>query len=247
MKRIKIGFTNESYKDNNTFIQYKKTNKFNHKLDYGILSELYFVPKLIENSETLSKWEFIESQELKFNEDELFQIADNFKKLHDSNLVFPKTNHSARVKEYRKILKEKNINIPVLNQYYKRINLILSKSQNNRPLHNDLYTANILKDKNNKIYFIDWEYASMGDKHFDLAYFITGSFLTEEQENIFLNRYETYWEEYLIQQKILVYYLIILWINAQEVKPFDDAPSIKKLIETVELYDYKRQNNLFKR
>ncbi|VEU70075.1 phosphotransferase [Mycoplasmopsis glycophila] len=245
--KITIGHTNNSYKDNNVFFQEKKQNEFNHKLDYSLLEEFDFVPKLIHNDDNSVSWEWIDSKPLEFTNDILIQIANNFKTLHDSNLDFPKRNIASRVKTYRKILKEKNINIDVLNEYFKRINLILKNSENNRPLHNDLYAANILVDKNNKVYFIDWEYASMGDKHFDLAYFICGSFLTKEQEEVFLNAYDTYWEEYLIQQKILVYYLVILWVNAQEVKPFDDMPSILKLKETVKEYEYKKANNLFRR
>ncbi|QKT05721.1 phosphotransferase [Mycoplasma sp. OR1901] len=249
MKKINIGFTNESFiNDNGDFYQIKKYNWFNHKIDYKLLEKFDFVPKLVDDTPKCLEWQWIEGKNPEFTKEDLEVIADNLKTLHDSELKFPKSNHSARVKKYRQILKEKKIKIDVLDKYYKRINLILSKSQHNRPLHNDLYTANIIKRaKDNKIFFIDWEYASMGDKHFDLAYFITGSFLTKEQEEIFLNRYESYWEEYLIQQKILIYYLIILWINVQEVKPFDDQPSILKLEETVKEFEYKKANDLFKK
>ncbi|MFV8470345.1 phosphotransferase family protein [Mycoplasma sp. VS509_3] len=245
---IEIGHTNISYKtDHNTMLQTKVFNKFNHKLDYSILGKLDFVPKLIKNTDSELEWEWIDTQPLVFNNDTLSQIAHNFKTLHDSNLKFPKTNVAARVKEYRKILNERNIKIDVINDYYKRINLILKNSEANRPLHNDLYLNNILLSKQGKIYFVDWEYCSMGDKHFDLAYFICGSFLTPEQEQYFLDKYDTYWEEYLIQQKILVYYLTILWDNAQEVKPFDDSHCIKRLKEVVAEYDYKKKNDLFRK
>ncbi|QGZ97961.1 phosphotransferase [Mycoplasma sp. NEAQ87857] len=247
MIKIEKGHTNNSYQTANSFYQEKIVNKFNHKLDYSLLKDFDFVPKLIQNTDKVVEWEWIKTKEKTFDKDILVQIANNFKTLHDSELKFPKSNVASRVKEYRRILKEKNINIDVLNKYYKRINLILKHSQNNRPLHNDLYEGNIIVDKNNKVYFVDWEYSSMGDKHFDLAYFICGSFLNKEQEEIFLNQYESYWEEYLIQQKILVYYLTILWLHAQDVMPFSDEYCIKKLEETVKEFDYLKQNNLFKR
>ncbi|WP_426461359.1 phosphotransferase [Mycoplasma hafezii] len=244
--RILEGHTNISYKDDKFFYQEKVKNKFNHEIDYQQLSKLDFVPKLIKNDEQELIYELIDTKPLEFTPDVLKQIARNFKTLHDSNLKFPKTNHAARVKEYRKILQEKGVKIDVLNEYYKRINLILKHSENNRPLHNDLYMGNIILDKHNKVYFIDWEYASMGDKHFDLAYFICGSFLTKEQEQIFLDEYDSYWEEYLVQQKIFVYYLTILWLHAQDVMPFSDEHCIKMLKETVKEYDYKKQNKLFR-
>ncbi|WLP85484.1 phosphotransferase family protein [Mycoplasma seminis] len=245
-QRILIGNTNISYQTDNTMLQTKVVNKFNHKLDYALLEKFDFVPKLIKNTDSEVEWEWIKTQPIVFNKDILKQIADDFKTLHDSALPFPKSNVAARVKEYRKILRERNIRIDVIDEYYKRINLILKNSETNRPLHNDLYIDNILLSQEGKIYFIDWEYASMGDKHFDLAYFICGTNLNEEQERYFLDCYDTYWEEYLIQQKILVYYLTILWDNAQEVKPFDDAECIAKLKETVKLYEYKKNNKLFR-
>ncbi|MEA4333629.1 phosphotransferase [Mycoplasma sp. 1232] len=246
-KPINIGHTNKTYMTENSIYQEKVLNKFNHKLDYALLEKFDFVPRLINETENSVEWEYIQTKPLVFTEDVLTQIANNFKTLHDSKLQFPKTNVASRVKEYRRILNERGIKIDVLNDYYKRINLILKNSESNRPLHNDLYLNNILLDLNEKVYFIDWEYASMGDKHFDLAYFICGSYLNKEQEEIFLNVYDTYWEEYLIQQKILVYYLTILWVNAQETKPFDDAGLIVKLKETVKEYEYKKSTNTFRR
>lgn len=246
MKKINLGFTNESFQDGKLFIQKKKYNNFNHKIDYSILNKLDFVPKLVENSQEWLKYEFIESQEFIFDEETLKEVARNLKTLHDSKLKFPKTNHAARIKEYRKVLKDKNIHIEVLNKYYKRINNILAHAQNNRPLHNDLFKVNILKDKKGKLWFIDWEYASMGDKHFDLAYFITSNSLSEDQEKIFLDEYDSYWEEYLWQHKILIYYLVILWINVQDQKPFDDKPFYDLVEKTVQTYEFKKKNNLFR-
>ncbi|WP_406614190.1 phosphotransferase [Mycoplasma corogypsi] len=246
MERIKIGFTNLSYKKENSFFQTKVINKFNHKIDYKILSKLEFVPKLLNDNQENIEWEWIETKDLVLDEQTLKTIADNFKKLHDSKLEFPKTNIAARVKEYRRILAERNIKIPVVDKYFKRINSILKNSENNRPCHNDLYIANVLQAKDGKVFFIDWEYATMGDKHFDLAYFICGAYLNEEQEKIFLDQYDSYWEEYLIQQKILVYYITILWCNSQDVKPFDDSPLYVALEKTVELYQYKKENKLFR-
>ncbi|SJZ54054.1 phosphotransferase family protein [Mycoplasmopsis verecunda] len=245
-RKIEIGHTNISYQTDQTMLQTKVYNKFNHKIDYEQLAQFDFVPRLIKDTQDEIEWEWIKTQPLVFNEDTLKQIARNFKTLHDSSVQFPKTNVASRVKEYRKILKDRNIKIDVIDEYYKRINLILKNSESNRPLHNDLYLDNILLSTEGKIYFVDWEYATMGDKHFDLAYFICGAFLTPKQEKIFLDEYDSYWEEYLIQQKILVYYLTILWDNAQEVKPFDDSFCIQRVKEVVKEYEYKKKNRLFR-
>lgn len=245
--KIEAGYTNQSYKvDDKVFMQEKKYNGFNHKINYELLSKLDFVPKLIENDQDIISWEWIDSKEIILDDKLLIQVAKNLKTLHDSKLEFPKNNLAARVKNYQKIIREKGLKIPVIDKYFRRINNILAKSLKNRPLHNDLFTFNFLIDKNDKLYFVDWEYATMGDKHFDLAYFICSAHLTKEQEEVFLNEYDSYWEEYLIQQKILVYYLVILWVNAQPVKYFDDAFYIEKLEETAKEFEYKKTNKLFK-
>ncbi|UUD36884.1 thiamine kinase [Mycoplasmopsis californica] len=228
MQKITQGLTNYSYVENNTFVQEKHKNQFNHNIDYAILSVLNFVPKLILNTPEKTKWELIEGEEPKLTKDNIEKISDCLKTLHNSNLAFPKFNIKDRIREYLKILAQKGIKIPKIDAYYKRINKILTNMKKDTPCHNDLWTQNMVL-KNDKLYIVDWEYATMGDKHFDLAYFIESSHLTDEQETILLDRYDDYIYEYILQQKILVNYLVVLWVNAQPKKYFDDAPYIKNL------------------
>ncbi|MGZ9428390.1 phosphotransferase [Mycoplasma sp. 480] len=227
--KINNGYTNISYKENDTFLQEKKYNEFNHKINYENLSVFDFVPKLLENSDSLLKYEWIDGKNIEITNENLINIANLMKKIHTSKVEMPNSNHAARIKKYREILKNKNINIPIINEYYKKINLILRNMKKDTPLHNDLWANNIIIDQNNKIWIIDWEYASKGDKHFDLAYFIESSRLSDEQETIFLNAYDSYDYEFVLQHRILVLYLIILWVNAQETKPFDDKEFIDKI------------------
>jgi len=50
-KDIQIGHTNgRKYKEGNTFVLEKRKNEFNHRIDYSLLSEFDFVPKLIEET-----------------------------------------------------------------------------------------------------------------------------------------------------------------------------------------------------
>ncbi|UVD81707.1 phosphotransferase [Mycoplasma iguanae] len=242
--QIKTGHTNISYHKDNLFIQEKIKNPFNHNIDYSILEKFDFVPKLIFNSPAEIHWEWIEGKQLEITNDTIVKMAHLMKTIHNSKLDFPASNHAARVKAYRKILNEKNINLEILNKYYKKINLILKNMDKNTPLHNDLWDRNILVDKNNKIWIVDWEYATKGDKHFDLAYFIESCRLTDQQETLLLNEYDDYDYEYIIQQKIFVNYLIILWIWAQKIKPFDDKEFHEKIeFLVLELERYKKKWN----
>ncbi|MGL5308915.1 MAG: phosphotransferase [Metamycoplasmataceae bacterium] len=229
--RVKIedGHTNMSYKDGNVFIQVKIYNKFNHKIDYKILDKFDFIPKLISQNEKENEWEFIEGTIPKVTDDLLIKIAENIKVIHTSKSKFPPFNIAARIKEYRKILKEKNIEIPILNDYYKRINYILKNQDKFTPIHSDIWDQNLIETSGGKLYIIDWEYAHMGDKHFELAYIIESLRLTTEQENVFLNHYNDYNYRFINNHKELVNYLIILWNNAQPTKAFSDDEFIDKL------------------
>lgn len=49
------------------------------------------------------------------------------------------------------------------------------------PCHDDLLTANVLRDRDGRILLVDWEYAGMGDRFFDLGNFAVNQSLNEEQ------------------------------------------------------------------
>ncbi|CAT05353.1 Uncharacterised protein [Mesomycoplasma conjunctivae] len=240
MKKISKGYTNDSYYDKGLFVQIKKYNGFNHKIDYALLSQFSFVPKLVSNDKEQIAWEWLGESTVEKTSENLKQIALQLKEIHSSKLPFPASNHAARVKNYIKIINEKKITIDAINKYYKHITKVLKYMDKTTPLHNDLWLFNMV-EKDGKIYFIDWEYATKGDKHFDLAYFIESAQLNDEQESLFLDTYGDYVYEFVIQHKILVNYLIILWNNSQPQQYFDDKPFIKKLDVLIkELERYKQ-------
>lgn len=228
MEKILKGFTNQSFKDGQNFVQEKKYNNFNHKINYKQLTLFDFVPKLIDETSQYIKWSWIEGQEPEINTTNLKKIASQLKIIHNSKLSFPPSNHSARVKYYIKEINSKNIKIPTINKYYKLICKILKNMDKTTPLHNDLWMMNMVASRD-KIFFIDWEYATKGDRHFDLAYFIESSRLNKEQESIFLEEYDDYVPKYLLFHKIFVNYLVILWNNAQKTKHFEDTIFIEKI------------------
>ncbi|AAZ43751.2 phosphotransferase [Mycoplasmopsis synoviae] len=240
-EKIEVGYTNISYKKGDLFIQEKTYNGFNHRLDLSELKKLDFVPELISDSEKEVTWKWIETQQLELSDENIKKIAHNFKKLHNSGCNFPKNNLSERIKKYLKIINSKNIKIDEINNFYSKVNLILSNMKGNAPLHNDIYQSNLLWGVDDKMYFVDWEYASMGDKHFDLAYFICAGHLSPEREKLLLETYEDYQEEYILQHKIVVYYLIILWVNAQPIKHFDDKPYIQKMLKAEEFFQKRKK------
>jgi thiamine kinase-like enzyme len=56
------------------------------------------------------------------------------------------------------------------------------------PCHNDLLNANFL-DERGRLWIVDWEYAGMGDRFFDLANFSVNHELPEADESSFLAAY----------------------------------------------------------
>ena len=59
------------------------------------------------------------------------------------------------------------------------------------PCHNDLLTANFLHD-GERVRIVDWEYAGVGDRYFDLGNLSVNNGLEEADDERLL---EAYWEE----------------------------------------------------
>ena len=58
------------------------------------------------------------------------------------------------------------------------------------PSHNDLVFENILRDDSNRIWLIDWEYASMASPYWDLATLCNSANLDELESALLLQIYE---------------------------------------------------------
>lgn len=237
------GFTNKTYydKEKKQFIKIKNYDSFNHKTSNSILNNLNFVPKTIfeDNTKLINEWisgELLNSKTI--TDEDLKKIGHLLITLHNSKLPFYKENQIARrFKVYREKISSLNRKIPVLDKYYKKINLFLKNIDNSAPTHNDLWLFNFIKNEKG-IFITDWEYATMGDVHFDLAYFIESSNLDSRQEKIFLDAYgDDYEPKFLMAHKIIVNALIVLWINKHEIKPFDDSMYIARVEKRIKLYD----------
>src|SRR5215207_226640 len=93
----------------------------------------------------------------------LAEVARDLRKFHDSGTDLPTDFDSFRVVEDQPT--------------HERV-----------PAHNDLLTANFLLD-GDRIQLIDWEYAGMGDRWFDLGNFAANDELSDDQETELLEAY----------------------------------------------------------
>lgn len=236
------GYTNKTYHDKsrNLFVKVKSYDPFNHKIDYKILNTLDFSPKVVFDDAQKLETEWIDGLELNPNNltnEQLKIIGKELITLHNSKLKFPKQNQIARrFKIYLQKISSLNKKVPIIDRYYNKLNTFLKNIDTSVPCHNDLWLFNMIF-KNNIVYITDWEYASMGDVHFDLAYFIESSNLTKDQEKVFFEAYgDDYEPKYLLIHRIIVNALIVLWINSHEINPFSDEIYNKRVEKYMQEY-----------
>lgn len=58
-----------------------------------------------------------------------------------------------------------------------------------RPCHNDLLTANLIRDRDGRLLLVDWEYAGMGDPFFDLGNLSVNNEFDDDADDRLLSSY----------------------------------------------------------
>lgn len=238
-KRILIGHTNDKYLENDHLIIIKQKNKFNHNLDYQQTQQFAFVPRLISENQHQIVWKYIKNAKQLQNasDDDLINLAKILSTIHQSNIKLPKNNLRKRVNAYLKIIHEKKIKDSAIENNYRAMVKLLANMRRNVPCHNDVWPDNIIKDNNNQLWLVDWEYATLGDPYFDLAYWITSSRLNEKQKEIFVNNYFSFNKNFDFDQKILTmyenfcYWITLCWAYAQPGGPPFDLQAIKNALK----------------
>jgi thiamine kinase-like enzyme len=143
---------------------------------------------------------FIDGRELTGDElrepETLAEVARNLRRFHDSGTELPTGFDSFRlVEEYAESGRANGSEPPdgyddALALAH-RIEKAIEGQDEHQPVpaHNDLLTANFLRDGGNQIQLIDWEYAGMGDRWFDLGNFAVNNELDDDQEAQLLEAY----------------------------------------------------------
>jgi thiamine kinase-like enzyme len=114
------------------------------------------------------------------------QVMHTLRRVHESGCTLPVDFNSFRiVEDYRETALSRGGEIPAAydeaHETAGRIETALSGPEHRPvPCHNDLLAGNFLRGKE-KISIVDWEYAGMGDRYFDLANFAINNELAEEQ------------------------------------------------------------------
>jgi thiamine kinase-like enzyme len=113
-------------------------------------------------------------------------LMGELRKVHDSGADLPTSFDSFRVvEEYRETAASRGGEIPEAydeaHPRARQIESALSGPEHDPvPCHNDLLAGNFLRGSE-RIWIVDWEYAGMGDRYFDLANFAINNELSDSQ------------------------------------------------------------------
>jgi thiamine kinase-like enzyme len=123
------------------------------------------------------------------------EVAEDLRALHDSGAELPSQFDPYRlVEEYAETARSHGAELP---RSYpdtlegaRRVQSAIAGKAGHEPVaaHNDLLPANFLRD-GGRIQLIDWEYAGMGDRWFDLGNFAANNELSDELEADLLEAY----------------------------------------------------------
>jgi thiamine kinase-like enzyme len=134
--------------------------------------------------------EFVECKEMSAEDlrdpETMRRVIGSIRTVHDSGAALPTSFDSFRVvEEYKATAAERGGEIPPAydeaHDQSREIEAALSGPEHVPvPCHNDLLAGNFLRGSE-RIWIVDWEYAGMGDRYFDLANFAINNELTEAQ------------------------------------------------------------------
>jgi len=124
----------------------------------------------------------------------LTDVARSLRAIHELGETLPTTFDSFRVvKAYAETGREHGATIPPAydeaREHAGRIEAALSGPEHDPvPCHNDLLAGNFIAGES-QLWIVDWEYAGMGDRYFDLANFAVNNELGEVGEVALLSDY----------------------------------------------------------
>jgi thiamine kinase-like enzyme len=124
----------------------------------------------------------------------LTEVARSLRAIHDLGEPLPTSFDSFRVVEtYADTARERGVRPPPAYEealgHARAIEAALSGPEHNPvPCHNDLLAANFIRGAD-QLWIVDWEYAGMGDRYFDLANFAVNNELGEGGELDLLEAY----------------------------------------------------------
>jgi thiamine kinase-like enzyme len=142
---------------------------------------------------------FVESREVTAAElrepARIEEVAGALRGFHESGLELPTDFYVSQIAdEYAEVSRSRGGTLPEAfeNARHSARKVVKAVRKNDEhqpvPSHNDLLTANFLND-GERLVIVDWEYAGMGDRFFDLGNFAVNNELGDEDEDRLLAGY----------------------------------------------------------
>lgn len=196
LRKINKGLTNDNYlieiNEQTHIVRVPKADTkhlFKRANEAEILQKLqncdFILPTIhYHNGLQIAKYEenLINFDEYKHH-DKLKKVAQLMNKLHNSKVEVTSTfNPNAQIKLYYENIKNKPFN---LDKYAHLMSELEAHEFQPVLCHNDWVNGNICY-VNNQVFLIDFEYAGMNDRYFDIMSFITENSLSKNEEAEFL-------------------------------------------------------------
>jgi thiamine kinase-like enzyme len=166
--------------------------------------------------------EFVTCQEMAAEDlrepETMRRVIGSLRTVHDSGADLPTSFDSFRVvEEYKATAVGRGGEIPAAydeaHDQAREIEAALSGPEHEPvPCHNDLLAGNFLRGAE-RIWVVDWEYAGMGDRYFDLANFAINNELTESQHTELL---ADYFSEEVTQRRLASLRLMLFMSDFRE-------------------------------
>jgi thiamine kinase-like enzyme len=121
----------------------------------------------------------------------LQRIAQSLRRIHQAGEVGATFSPFRVVEAYALTATRHGGRLPAGHEHAQPVALAIEQAIHPDPpvlCHNDLLNANFIDD-GSTIRIVDWEYAGMGDRYFDLANFAVNHQLPEDEERYFLEAY----------------------------------------------------------
>lgn len=123
------------------------------------------------------------------------KISDVLRRLHNSDIDMKNEfNVFKNIELYEKLMEKVEGEyfegyLDVREEIFKLKDILNEKGAYLVPSHNDTVPENFIKSSDGKIYLIDWEYGGLNDPMWDIAAHSLECGFTEEDEELFLNKY----------------------------------------------------------
>jgi thiamine kinase-like enzyme len=118
-------------------------------------------------------------------------FAQTLRRVHDGPPIGARFDSFRVVESYRATALTHGVAVPAAYDDAKRVAAEIERRRRDEPLrtcHNDLLNANLIATADG-IVIVDWEYAGMGDRFFDLANFSVNHELGDEEDRVLLEAY----------------------------------------------------------